>query len=212
MTKIRVLIADDHLVVREGLIVMLQSADDFKVVGQAKDGQEAVDLAAELCPDVAILDIKMPKITGIEATQRIRRHNPAVQVVVLSTFDQDDYIYDALQAGAKGYIVKDSGLSELLSVVRAAARGESILPPQIATRLVERLSAQQTERNLTNRELEVLKLVAEGLRNREIAKQLHITERTVKNHVAKIIAKLGVKSRTEAVSQAVKEKLIKFGK
>jgi DNA-binding NarL/FixJ family response regulator len=205
MGKIRVLIADDHLVVREGLEAMLHSSDEFEIVGQAIDGLETLRLVEELHPDVVLIDVQMPKMDGIEATRRIRQQSPTTQVVILSSFDEDEYIYKAIQAGARGYLLKDIDLHALLDVIRAAAQGESVLPPNIATRLVEHISAQRTQARLTQREQEVLCLLAKGLRNKEIASQLNITERTVKSHVANIIAKLGASSRTEAVSQALKE-------
>jgi DNA-binding NarL/FixJ family response regulator len=210
MDKISVLIADDHLVVREGLDAMLHSSDEFEIVGQAVDGLEALRLVEELRPDVVLIDVQMPKMDGIEATRRITQQVPATNVVILSSFDEDDYIYKAIQAGARGYVLKDIDLNALLDVIRAAAQGESVLPPAIATKLVEHISAQRTQVTLTQREQEVLCLLAKGLRNKEIASQLNITERTVKSHVANIIAKLGVSSRTEAVSQALKEGRVKF--
>jgi DNA-binding NarL/FixJ family response regulator len=211
MSKIRVLVADDHLVVREGLVVMLQGAGEFEVVGEACDGQEAIRLAEEFRPDVVLIDVQMPGVGGIEATRQIKKRVPTTQVVILSSFDQEEYIYRSIQAGAKGYVLKDSELEELLDVVRAAARGESLLPAHIATKLVRRVSAAQRGHGLTKREYEVLCSLAKGQRNREIAKRLNITERTVKNHVTQIIAKLGVKSRTEAVTKALKDKLIELG-
>jgi DNA-binding NarL/FixJ family response regulator len=210
MDRIRVLIADDHFVVRDGLTVMLESSDEFEVVGQAEDGREAIQLTEQLQPDVVLLDIQMPKMDGIEATYRIRRQFPKIQVVILSTFDQDEYIYQSLQAGAKGYVLKDSGLDELLAVVRAAARGESLLSPKITTKLVDYISTPQRGQDLTHREYEVLGFVAKGLRNWEIARQLCISEQTVKNHINHIITKLGAQSRTEAVSRALEQKLIKL--
>jgi len=210
MGKIRVLIADDHLVVREGLEAMLHSSDEFEIVGQAVDGLETVRLVEELHPDVVLIDVQMPNMDGIEATRRIMQQAPTTQVVILSSFDQDEYIYKAIEAGARGYVLKDIELHALLDVVRAAAQGESVLPPAIATKLIEHISAQRTQANLTRREQEVLCLLAKGLRNKEIASQLNITERTVKSHVANIIAKLGVGSRTEAVSQALKEGRVKL--
>jgi DNA-binding NarL/FixJ family response regulator len=210
MGNIRVLIADDHLVVREGLEAMLHSNDEFEIVGLAVDGLEALRLVEELRPDVVLIDVQMPKMDGIEATRRIMQQVPETQVVILSSFDQDEYIYKAIQAGARGYVLKDIDLDALLDVVRAAAQGESVLPPAIATKLVEHISAQRMQVSLTQREQEVLCLLAKGLRNKEIASQLNITERTVKSHVANIIAKLGVSSRTEAVSQALKEGRVKL--
>jgi DNA-binding NarL/FixJ family response regulator len=208
MGKIRILIADDHLVVREGLITMLQSTGEFEIVGQAVNGQEAIAQAEKLLPDVVLIDVQMPKVSGIEATYQISQRVPTTRVVILSTFDQDEYIYKGIQAGAIGYLLKDSGLDELMNVVRAAARGESLLPPKIATKLVGRISVLPGQQHLTNREDDVLHLLARGLRNKDIAEQLQITERTVKSHVASIIAKLGVKSRTEALSQALRDGLV----
>jgi DNA-binding NarL/FixJ family response regulator len=210
MGKIRVLIADDHLVVREGLTTILLSTGEFEIVGQAVNGQEAIDQAKKLRPDVVLIDVQMPQLSGIEATHLISQQIPTTRVVILSSFDQDEYVYRGIQAGAKGYLLKDGELDELLNVVRAAARGESLLPPRIATKLVDRIAVSPGQQSLTCREMEVLHSLAQGLRNKEIAAQLHITERTVKNHVANIIAKLGVKSRTEALSHALKEGLVKL--
>jgi DNA-binding NarL/FixJ family response regulator len=210
VNKIKVLIADDHLVVREGLIVMLQSTGECEVIGQASNGEEAVLLAHKLQPDVAIVDLQMPGMGGIEAIQRITQQTPKVKVIVLSTFDQDEYIYQSVQAGAKGYVLKGTGLDELLDVVRSAAMGKLLLSSDIATKLIGHISTPDLGLALTDREREVLKFLARGWRNREIAEHLCISERTVKNHVTNIITKLGVKSRTEAVSQAFKEGLIKL--
>jgi DNA-binding NarL/FixJ family response regulator len=210
MSKIRILIADDHLIIREGLMTLLQSTGKFEVVGQATNGQEAIDQTKKLLPDVALIDVQMPKVSGIEATYQITRQSPLTRVVILSTFDQDEYIYQGIQAGAKGYLLKDTSLDELVNVIQAAARGESLLSPKITTKLVGRIATSPERSELSNRESEVLKLLAKGLRNKDIANYLQITERTVKNHVANIITKLGVKSRTEAVSQAFQTGLVQF--
>ena len=210
MDKIRVLIADDHPVVREGVMAMLQSSGEFEIVGLAVDGLEALRLAEELRPDVVLIDVQMPNMDGIEATSHITQRVPATRVVIFSSFDQEEYIYKAIQAGARAYLLKDIELPALLDVIRAAARGESVLPSNIATKLVGHISAQRTLVYLTRREQEVLCLLAHGLRNKEIASQLNIAERTVKSHIANIIAKLGVKCRTEAVSQALKEGWVKL--
>lgn len=191
-------------------MVMLQSTDEFEVVGQAANGQQAIRLAEEFRPDVVLIDVQMPQMGGIEATHYIRQRVPATQVVILSSFDQDEYIYKSFQAGAKGFLLKDTDLEQLLSVVRAAARGESLLPPHIATKLAESISDQQVQQNLTKREGDVLSLMVQGLRNKEIANQLEVSERTIKSHVANVLAKLGARSRTEAVSLAIKERWVAF--
>ncbi|MCL4298382.1 MAG: response regulator transcription factor [Anaerolineae bacterium] len=210
MAKIRVLIADDHPTLREGLVVVLQSTGEIEVVGQAGSGHEAIYLAEQLQPDVVVMDVQMTGMDGIQATANIRQRVPTTQVVIFSNFDQDEYIYQSLQAGARGYVLKTSTVEELLDVVRAAARGESLLPPNIATRLVEQISTIDKRPDFTPREEEVLGLLAQGLRNKEIGEQLHITERTVKNHIANIMAKLGVESRTEVILQALKGRLIEL--
>lgn len=212
MGKIKILIADDHMVVREGLVTILQSAGDFDIVGQAKDGEEAIHLAKTLLPNVILLDIQIPKVGGIEATAQIIHHNPAINIVLFSTFDEEDYIFRGIQAGAKGYVLKDSDTDELLSVIRAASRGESLLLPNIATKLTRHLSLPKTELplTLTNRELDVLYLMARGQTNKEIAQELNITERTVKTHMASIITKFGVRNRTEVLSHALKKGLVKL--
>lgn len=210
MDKIRILIADDHMVVREGLVTILQSEGDFEIVGQAKDGEEAIHLARTLLPDVILLDIQIPKVAGIEATAQILQHNPTINIVLFSTFDEEDYIFRGIQAGAKGYVLKDSDSDELLNVIRAASRGESLLPSNIATKLTRHLSLPKTELSLTNRELDVLYLMARGSTNREIADELNITERTVKTHMASIITKFGVRNRTEVLSHALKRGLVKL--
>lgn len=211
MNKIKILIADDHKVVREGLVTILHAEDDFEVVGQAKDGEEAIHLAKILCPDVILLDIQIPKVEGIEAATQILQHNPAINIVFFSTFDEEDYIFRGIQAGAKGYVLKDSDSDELLNVIRAASRGESLLPPNIATKLTRHLSLTKTELTLTNRELDVLYLMAQGLTNKEIAQELDITERTVKTHMTNILTKFGVRNRTEVLSYALKRGLVKLG-
>ena len=207
---IRVLIADDHLVVREGLSAILEVAGDIEPVGEAADGAEAVRLSGELSPDVVLMDLRMPKLDGIEAIRQIRARYPAIEIVILTTYDDDEYIVQGLRAGARGYLLKDTSRQVLFDAIRAAARGESLLPSAVVEKVVAHLAAPQpTQRaQLSEREHEVLVLLAEGAPNKEIAFRLHITERTVKAHVTSIFNKLGVNSRTEAVAVALRSGLL----
>jgi NarL family two-component system response regulator YdfI len=207
---IRVLIADDHLVVREGLSAILEVAGDIEPVGEAADGAEAVRLAGELSPDVVLMDLRMPNLDGIEAIRQIRARYPAIEIVILTTYDDDEYIVQGLRAGARGYLLKDTSRQVLFNAIRAAARGESLLPSAVVEKVVAHLAKPQPAPRapLSNREQEVLVLLAEGAANKEIAFQLHITERTVKAHVTSILNKLGVNSRTEAVAVALRSGLL----
>jgi NarL family two-component system response regulator YdfI len=203
---IRVLVADDHMVVREGLSTILEVAGDIQPVGEAADGAEAVRLVGEVSPDVVLMDLRMPHMDGIEAIRQIKARYPTVEIVILTTYDDDAYIVQGLRAGARGYLLKDTGRQALFDTIRAAARGESLLPSAVVEKVVAHLAeprAAGTER-LSVREQEVLTLVAEGAANREIALRLHITERTVKAHVTSIFNKLGANSRAEAVAVALR--------
>jgi len=207
---IRVLIADDHLVVREGLRTILEAAADLILVGEAADGAEAVRLAGELSPDVVLMDLRMPGVDGIEAIRQIKACYPEVEIVILTTYDDDAYIVRGLRAGARGYLLKDAGRKVLFEAVRAAARGESLLPPAVVEKVVAHLAEPkpvEAER-LSEREREVLDMLAQGAANKEIAVRLHITERTVKAHVTSIFNKLGVNSRAEAVAVALRSGLL----
>ena len=207
---IRVLIADDHLVVREGLRTILEVAGDIELVGEATDGAEAVRLAGELTPDVVLMDLRMPNVDGIEAIRQIKARYPDLEVVILTTYDDDQDIVQGLRAGARGYLLKDSGREALFDAIRAAARGESLLPSAVIEKVVAHLSepwAARTEA-LSEREQEVLTFLAQGAANKEIAHHLHITERTVKAHVTSIFNKLGVNSRAEAVAVAMRHGLL----
>ncbi len=208
---IRVVLADDHAVVRKGIREFLEGEGDIAVVAEAADGEQAVALVAEHEPDVAVLDIQMPVMTGIEATRRIKAEHPGVRVLVLTAYDDDPYIFALLQAGASGYILKTADSSELVQAVRTVHRGESALDPAVTQKVVQQLTsgrplgAQDTIESLTGRETEVLRLVARGLTNRAIGQTLGISDRTVQGHLANIYGKLNVSSRTEAVIQALRQ-------
>lgn len=212
MAKIKVLIADDHAVVREGTRRILEQEPDMEVVGEAGDGEEAVNLAASLKPDVAIIDIAMPKLDGIEATKRIKATWPSINVLILSAYDDDQFIFSLLEAGAAGYLLKSIRSRELIDAIRAVYSGESVLHPAIARKVLNRFvstsgrpEGQEPSGMLSDREIEVLKLAAKGLSNQDIAERLCLSIRTVQGHLGHIFNKLQVGSRTEAVVRALKE-------
>jgi DNA-binding NarL/FixJ family response regulator len=207
--RIRVLVVDDHPVVRTGVHGMLATQHRFDVVGEAADGEEAVRKVGALGPDVVLMDLRMPVLDGVEATKRIRALHNDVQVVVLTTFDTDDDIVRAVEAGAVGYLLKDCPREELFRGVEAAARGESHLAPAVVSRLMERTRAPQGE-PLSPRELEVLGLVAEGMPNKAIARALSISESTVKTHLGHIFTRLGVDDRTAAVTVGLNRGIIRL--
>ena len=204
---IRVLVVDDHPVVRSGLVGMLDIEEDLEIVGEAGDGEEALVRVAELAPDVVLMDLRMPRLDGAGATARIVASHPATRVLVLTTFDADADIVRAVEAGATGYLLKDTPRTVLVDAVRAAARGETVLAPPVAARLVSRLRAPAPEA-LTPREVQVLALVAQGLSNGEIGKELVIGEATVKTHLLRAFAKLGVDDRTRAVTIAMERGIL----
>jgi DNA-binding NarL/FixJ family response regulator len=204
--KIRVLVADDQTLVRTGFRVILEAEGDIEVVAEADTGTEAVRQAALTTPDVVLMDIRMPEMDGLLATEEILRQPDPPTIVVLTTFDQNEYIYRALRAGAAGFLLKDAPSSRLIAAVRAAATGDSLIEPSITRRLVERFAAPAPPTGLprelaalTERELDVLRLIARGLSNAEIAAELVVAETTVKTHVARILTKLGVRDRVQAV-------------
>jgi len=205
-TKIRVLLADDHHIVREGIRQLLESAKDIQVVAEAGDGEEAQSLIQQHRPDVAVLDIQMPKASGIEVTRWVRAHLPGVGVLILTAYDEDPYVMAVLQAGANGYVLKTAKIDELIQAVRDVHEGKSALDPAITQKLMSNLfkrSEKITAEPLTDRELDVLRLAAKGFTNKAIGAQLNISDRTVQGHLAHIFAKMQAASRTEAVMRAV---------
>lgn len=216
MDKIRILIADDHNIVREGVRMILTSQEDFEVVGEASTGREALEQARSLQPDVVVMDISMPDMTGIQATEKIRKELPSVQVLGLTMHEEDSYVFELLRVGAAGYVLKRAAAEDLVSGVRAAHRGEAFLYPSVAKRVVEdflqratALEKEQALDGLTEREREVLTLIAEGLTNQEIAGRLFISIKTVQTHRAHILEKLNLHDRTELVRYAIRKGLIK---
>ncbi|KUN59403.1 LuxR family transcriptional regulator [Streptomyces canus] len=199
---VQILIVDDHPVVRFGLRGMLEAYDDLRVVGEAGSGDEAIVLAAAMRPDVVLMDLRMPGTDGTTATARIRQEHPGIRVLVLTTYEGDADILPAIEAGATGYLLKDTPIGTLTDAIRAAARGETVLAPPVAARLVTHLQAPAGEQ-LTPREVQVLGLVARGLSNAEIGRQLYIGEATVKTHLLRTFVKLGVNDRTAAVTVAL---------
>lgn len=205
-TRIRVLLADDHPVVREGLRALISRRSDMTVIAEASDGAEAVRLFNGHRPDVALIDLRMPGMDGVDAIKAIRQQFPAARIVVLTTFDGDEDIYRALRAGAKAYLLKDVAREELLDSVRRVCKGETYLPSGVAAKLAERVAAPQ----LTARELDVLRLISAGKSNKEVGSVLLVTEGTVKAHVNSILRKLSVRGRTEAVAFAIKRGIIRL--
>lgn len=204
---IRIVITDDHPVVRDGLAAMLDGQPDFQVAGIAEDGDEAVRLHAEFAPDVTLMDLRMPNLDGVGAIQAIKAQQPAANILVLTTYDSDADILRAIEAGATGYLLKDTPREELFRAIRAAANGESVLAPTVASRLMTRMRAL-AEENLSHREIEVLELVAKGRSNKDVGKALHISTATVKTHLVHIYNKLGVDDRTSAVTTALEKGII----
>jgi DNA-binding NarL/FixJ family response regulator len=210
---IRVLIADDHAVVRQGLRTFLELQDEIEVVGEAADGIEAVELVQRTKPDVALLDLIMPRLGGLEAIRRIREVAPATRVLVLTSFADDDTVLPAVRAGAAGYLLKDVPPPELVGAIRTVHAGEALLAPAVATMLVEQLAAEdgagaERDDHLTPREREVLALLARGRANKVIARDLGVSERTVKTHVSNILAKLNLTDRTQAAVYAVRHGIV----
>ncbi|MFB9464626.1 response regulator [Streptomyces cinereospinus] len=219
---IRVLVADDQMMVREGFSVLLNAMPDIEVVGEAVNGREAVEQVRELAPDVVLMDIRMPELNGIEATREIIAADGAAKVLVLTTFDLDEYVYQALRAGASGFLLKDASARQLADGVRVVASGEALLAPSVTRRLITEFSrlsgpsalpatAQAAYGDLTERETEVLVLIAQGLSNAEIAGRLVVAESTIKTHVSRILVKLGLRDRTQAAVFAYEARLVTPG-
>ena len=216
---IRVLVVDDHALFRRGLQMVLEQEPDIEVVGEASDGSEAVETAAETLPDIVLMDVRMPKRGGIDACTAIHDVAPSTKIIMLTISDEEADLYDAIKAGAMGYLLKEISIEEVASAIRAVHGGQSLISPSMASKLLTEFAAmvkktderqQVPAPRLTDREMEVLKLVAKGLNNRDIAKQLFISENTVKNHIRNILEKLHLHSRMEAVVYAVREKMIEI--
>ena len=216
---IRVVVADDQGMVRSGFTTLLNAQPDIEVVGEAVNGQEAIARAAELCPDVILMDVRMPVLDGLQATRQVTAMDGAPRVLVLTTFDLDDYVYEALRAGASGFLLKDASASELAEAVRVVAAGDALLSPGVTRRLIAEFARMGTRRSptrknledLTERETEVLALVARGMSNAEIAAHLVVAEQTVKTHVSRVLMKLGLRDRAQAVVYAYESGLVRPG-
>jgi len=223
LEPIRTLIVDDHALFRRGLEMVLEAEPDIELVGEASDGEEAVEKAGESLPEVILMDIRMPRTSGIEACRALKELVPSTKIVMLTISDEEEDLFEAIRAGASGYLLKDIPLDEVADTVRAVNGGQSLINPSMAGKLLTEFatlarrddddsrSQQVPAPKLTDREMQVLKLVARGMNNRDIAKELFISENTVKNHVRNILEKLQIHSRMEAVMVAVREKLIEFG-
>jgi DNA-binding NarL/FixJ family response regulator len=222
LEEIRLVLADDHAVVRSGTRELLEQQPDLKIVGEASDGEEAIRLAHELKPDVMVMDVRMPKMSGVEATKRIKAECPEVKVLVLTAHDDDEYVFALLQAGANGYLLKTAEIEELVRAIRTVAAGQPALAPEVTGKVVAQFTSGKglpeilTEPpdnydGLTERELSILRLVGQGMSNKQIGKKLFISDRTVQAHLSNIFSKLGVNSRTEAVMHAVRRGWITTG-
>ena len=222
MNTINLILADDHALVRAGTRQLLERQPDLRVVGEAADGEEAVRLAKELKPHLVVMDVRMPRMSGVEATRRIKQEVPEVAVLVLTAHDDDEYVFALLQAGANGYLLKTAEMDELVKAIRTVAAGQSALDPTVAGKVVAQFTSGRSlpdvladvkdeYEGLTEREMEILRLVGRGLTNREVGQQLYISDRTVQAHLSNIFSKLGVGSRTEAVMYAVRRGWISAG-
>jgi two-component system NarL family response regulator len=216
---IRVLIVDDHALFRRGIAMVLEQEKDFELVGEAGDGAEAVQIAQDTLPDVVLMDVRMPKRSGIEATSAIKEVSPTTKILILTVSDEEADLYDAIKAGASGYLLKEVAIEEVVSAIRSVHGGQSMISPSMAAKLLSEFATMvkktdekpaTAQPKLTEREMEVLRLVAKGRNNRDIAKELFISENTVKNHIRNILEKLHLHSRMQAVVYAVREKLLEI--
>lgn len=213
LRTMKILLCDDQAVIRDGLEMLLNLEKDIQVVATAQDGAEALELAAQQAPDLVLMDLKMPGVNGIEATRQIRARFPSIKVLVLTTYDDDEWVFDAIRAGASGYLLKDTPREKIIEAVRGTVAGRSFVDPSVAGKLLNQVSSNQTQpasllsEKLTEREVGVLRLIAKGMNNRDIASQLHLSEGTVRNHVSAILEKLGVSDRTQAAVMAIQHGL-----
>jgi NarL family two-component system response regulator LiaR len=209
----KILLCDDQAVIRDGLEMLLNLEKDFQVIGVAQDGAEALELAAQKQPDLILMDLKMPIMNGIEATREIRAKLPHIKILVLTTYDDDEWVFDAIRAGASGYLLKDTPRQKIVEAIRGTMEGKSFVDPAVAGKLLNQVASKQTQPTsiladkLTERELDVLRLIAKGINNSEIANQLHLSEGTVRNHVSAILEKLNVSDRTHAAVIAIQHGL-----
>ncbi len=209
----KILLCDDQAIIRDGLEMLLTLEKDLQVVGSASDGAEAIELAAQKQPDLILMDLKMPGVNGIEATRDIRARFPHIKILVLTTYDDDEWVFDAIRAGASGYLLKDTPRQKIIEAIRGTLDGKSFVDPAVAGKLMSQLVSNQKQpasilaEKLTERELDVLRLIAKGFNNSDIARQLHLSEGTVRNHVSAILEKLGVSDRTQAAVIAIQHGL-----
>lgn len=209
----KILLCDDQAVIRDGMEMLLQLEKDFQIVGTAQDGFEAVALASQKSPDLILMDLKMPGMNGIEATREIRKKNSSVKILVLTTYDDDEWVFDAIRAGASGYLLKDTSRQKIIEAIRGTMDGKSFVDPAVAGKLLNQVASNQTQPasilkdKLTERELDVVRLLAKGMTNPDIAATLHLSDGTVRNHVSAILEKLGVSDRTQAAVIAIQHGL-----